>query len=144
MVDGCYINEQFIAPWASQITLSKQHYKYTMVHATLFSITKIIHTFKPKYHHFLEATTSLLLLVMVGKHQYFNFFLIFLFLSLFCIQYGISRPLNTLELKESIFMKSPHNMVVKNSLVVEGHKQNKNIRRLEIDNSGPSPDGPGH
>lgn len=41
-------------------------------------------------------------------------------------------------------MKSPHNMVVKNSLVVEGHKQNKNIRRLEIDNSGPSPDGPGH
>jgi len=40
-------------------------------------------------------------------------------------------------------MKSPHNMVVRiNSLVMhEGHKQNKNIRRLEIDNSGPSPDG---
>jgi hypothetical protein len=81
---------------------------------------------------------------MVGKHQYFNLFIIFLSLSCLCIQHGMSRPLKSLELK-SIFVKSPHNMVVKRNSVLEGHKQNHhNIRNLEIDNSGPSPDGPGH
>lgn len=102
------------------------------------------HTYLQNLNTTIFLKLLLLLPVMVGKHQYFNFFLIFLSLSLLCIQYGMSRPLNTLELKKSIFMKSPHNMGVRNSLVMEGHKQNKNIRRLEIDNSGPSPDGQGH
>lgn len=79
---------------------------------------------------------------MVGKHQYYYYIAFFLIFLSFSIQHVMPRQLN--QESKGMFLDSPY-MVVRNLINVEGHKQKKNIiRKLEIDNYGPSPDGQGH
>ncbi|KAG4394920.1 hypothetical protein AAZX31_20G116000 [Glycine max] len=89
-----------------------------------------------------------------GKLQSFAFIVIILsFSSWVKIQHGMARPLNTLVLhrdadQEPIrraILESSHTVVRSSKINVGDIDAQKNtIRKLVVDNSGPSPDGPGH
>ena len=111
-------------------------------------ISYILPSSNPQYNlvHLLEATK---LPVMAGRLQSFAFFLILLSFFGLGILGGMSRPLNTVVLHRDADQKpkstilKPSNMVVR-SPIVEGHRQKNIIRKLVIDQSGPSPQGGGH
>lgn len=91
---------------------------------------------------------------MAGKHQFIAFIVIILSCSSWLnILHGMARPLNTIVLRKDVDQESirraildSSNVVVRSSIVGhDSHEQKTNVvRKLEIDNSGPSPDGPGH
>ncbi|RDX61258.1 hypothetical protein CR513_60527, partial [Mucuna pruriens] len=86
---------------------------------------------------------------MAGKLQSLAFIVIILWCSSWLnILHGMARPLNTIVLHRDAdqearraILESSHT-VVRGSIV--GRRQKDMIQKLEIDNSGPSPDGPGH
>ena len=87
--------------------------------------------------------------VMAGRLQSFAFFLVLLSFFGLGILHGMSRPLNTVvphrdadQIPTSTILK-PSYMVVR-SPIVEGHRQKNIIRKLEVDQAGPSPQGKGH
>ncbi|KAK7357652.1 hypothetical protein VNO80_16947 [Phaseolus coccineus] len=86
---------------------------------------------------------------MAGKLQSLAFIVIILWCSSWLnIQHATARPLNTLvlhadadeELRRSIVELS--HTVLRSLNVGDGEKNM--VRKLVMDNSGPSPDGPGH
>lgn len=78
---------------------------------------------------------------MAGKFQSLAFIVLIMWLN---IKHATARPLNTVVLHADAVNEPRRNILELSNVVLRGGQKNNVVRKLVVDNSGPSPDGPGH
>ncbi|WVY98990.1 hypothetical protein V8G54_031141 [Vigna mungo] len=83
--------------------------------------------------------------VMAGKFQSLAFIVLIVWCSSWSnIKHATARPLNTVVLHADAVNEPRRNILELSNVVLRGGQKNNVVRKLVVDNSGPSPDGPGH